>query len=131
LEGEGQVPVIKGDPRFNADGEEGVDDLVVEGNAGGVGLAPSCGKKARPRYREAKSRDVEVFEELDVLEVAVVEVAGDIAGFTAVDFAGAVDEIIPDGGAFAVSIPAAFYLVGGDGDAPVKVCAEVGAGEAH
>jgi hypothetical protein len=123
--------VVEGDPRFNTGCQEGVYDLMVKGDAGGIRLAAALRKDTRPRNRKPKSGDMQLSEELNVLKIAMVEVARDIAGFAAVNFSRAVDKVIPDGRAFAIGLPAAFNLIGGDGNAPVKVRAEILTGNIH
>src|SRR5690606_41278688 len=61
----------------------------------------------------------------DVAAVAVVVVAGDVAGVAAADPAGRVAELVPDRPAPAVLVDGPLDLVGGGGHAPDEVRSEV------
>jgi len=79
---------------------------------------------ARPGERKAITIEAESAHERDVVAVAVVVVAGDVAGIGVGDLAGCVGEAVPDGFAFAIFIPCAFDLVRGSGGAPEEAGGE-------
>jgi len=70
-----------------------------------------------PGDGKAIAVEVERAHQRDVFAVAVVVVAGDVAGGAVVDFAGGVRETVPDGFALAALVPRAFNLVSGGGGA--------------
>ena len=82
-----QVPVIEGDPGFDARVEQVVDESLVPVQARGVGLALAIGEDARPGDREAVGGQAELAHEVDVFAPAVVVVAGDVAGVAVGDAA--------------------------------------------
>ena len=105
-------PVVRRHPGLDPGLEQGVDHLVVEGDALGVdrrrGRAP--GHDAGPRDRHAELVDAHLLHQGDVLGVLVVEVVRDVAGV--------LGERVPDRDAAPALARAALDLVGGGRDAP-------------
>src|SRR5271157_4604668 len=83
-----------------------------------VWLADAVGLNARPGNRKTIALEIEVFSDGDILPVAVVGIAGDVAGVRAFDQAGRVRETVPDGFPFAVFLPRAFNLISRRGSTP-------------
>src|SRR6187551_1467005 len=67
-----QVPVIECGERFDAVGEQLVDEAFVEVEPLGIGRATALREDARPRDRKSIRLDAERFHELDVALVAMV-----------------------------------------------------------
>ena len=75
----GQVPVEQVDQRLDARAEQGVDEALVEVETGLVDGAGPRGQDARPADAEAIGARPQLGHQPDVLRVAVVVVAGDVA----------------------------------------------------
>ena len=88
--------MVERDPRPDAGGQQLVDEPGVEVDTRVVERTPSVGLDARPGDREAIGVDAELPHECDVVAVAVVVVAGDVARVAAEHLAGRVREAIPD-----------------------------------
>ena len=86
-----------------------------------VRLTATFGKDPRPGDRHAVGAHAEALEELRVLLVAVIAVAGDIAGLAVRDLAGGVCIDVPIGLAAPVLPHRAFDLVSGRRAAPDEV----------
>jgi len=67
-----------------------------------VGRAGTVGLDAGPGDGETVTGQVQGFEKRDVFLIAIVRIAGDVAGSGALHFAGSVREAVPDGFALAV-----------------------------
>jgi hypothetical protein len=80
--------MVEAKPRFHAALDERIDQPIVEGKAGFIGGAASFRQYAGPRHRKAISADPELLHQRNVFAVAVIVIAGDIAGVAARDFAG-------------------------------------------
>jgi len=113
--------VIEGAERADFRIEERVGETLVMVKTPRIGLAGAIGLDARPRDGETVAGQIELLEECDVFFVAMVGVAGDVAGGGALHLAGGVHEAVPDGFALAVFVPSAFDLVGSGGGAPDKL----------
>lgn len=120
LEGFGVVEVEDGDEGSDARGEEGVDELVVVGEAGWVGLAFTLGKHPGPANGKAVGVEAEVAHVGDVFGVPVVGVVGDGVGAAVLDVAWDGLEGVEDGATRAVGGGCAFDLDGGGGGSPEK-----------
>ena len=64
----------------------------------------------------------------DVVAIAMVMIAGDIATRAVFDFPRSVAKAIPDRFAFAVLVPCAFDLISGRGGAPIEIPGESNGG---
>ena len=113
-----QVPVVQRRVGRDAVGEQLVDEPVVVVEAGAVDRAARVRDDPRPRDAEAVRPEAELLQERDVLGVAVVLVAGDVARGPVDDPARRVREPVPDRLALAVLLPGALDLVGGGGRPP-------------
>ncbi len=127
----GEIPVEKGEPGFDVGGEEFVGEAAVEVEAFFVDASAAVGDAAGPGGREAVGFEAELFHEGDVLFVAVVMIAGDVAGVIHGDSAGAAAEGVPDAGGAAVFGCGAFDLIGGGGGTPEEIGGEGGEGGGH
>ncbi len=121
-----RVPVEERHVRRDAVAEQLVDEAVVEVEALLVHRAAAVRQDARPRDREAERVDAELAHERDVVAVAVVEVARDLAVVAVSHFAGRRAEAIPDALAAAVLVGGAFDLVRRGCRAPDEVAGEAG-----
>ena len=101
-----------------------VDEAVIEAEAGTVDRAGSVGEHARPGNREAVRVEAELRHQGDILAVAVVVVAGNVAGVAIPDPAGRVSEAIPDALTTPIRLDAALDLVGRRSCAPHEPCRE-------
>ena len=97
-----------------------VGDPPIVVQAALVGRATPRRLDARPGDRVTIGLEVQLLQQRDVVAVAMVAVAGHIAGVAVLDVAGSVAEPVPDGLALAIFLPGAFDLVGGGGGAPQK-----------
>ena len=109
------------DARF----QELVDEAVVEVEAGCVDGAGRARDDARPGDREAEGVEPELPHQRDVLRIAVVEVARDLAVVAGADLAGRRAEPVPDALAASVLGRRPFDLVGRGGRTPDEVGWEV------
>jgi len=118
LEREGQVPVIERDPRRDAVGQEGVDEAVVEGDAGLVDRAAALRDDAAPRDGEAIGLEAHRLHQGNILVEPMVMVARHVGRVPLMGLARGVREGVPDAEAPAVLEPGALDLMGGRGRAP-------------
>src|SRR6185503_2092980 len=116
-----QVPVIKGNPGLNAFLQAIVDHLVVMIYSRLVYCARTHGQYARPRYGKPEIRDIELFNQVDILLVLVVKIAGHAGVVAAFYLARATYKYIPDRGSFAMRIASPFHLESGGRNAPGKI----------
>ena len=116
-----QVPMEQVDQWLDARVEQGVDEALVEVEAGLVDGAGPRGQHARPADAEAIGARPQVGHQPDVLRVAVVVVAGDVAGAAIGDRARLAGEGVPDRRSPAVLGRCSLDLVGGGGEAPGEV----------
>ncbi len=115
-----KIPVEKRDPRRDAGGEQLVHQTVVETEAGRADLADAGGEHARPGDGETVGLQADLAHERDVLRVAAVVVAGDVAVVAFPDASLLMGKHVPDGVALAVGVARAFDLIGRRGGAPDK-----------
>ncbi len=108
----GQIPVVERDHGRDAVHGEFVQQRAVVVQALGVGRAAAAGLDPRPGDREPVGLQAERGHQRDVLPVAVVGVAGDVAGVPAADVARGVAERVPHRRAPAVEARRALDLVG-------------------
>src|SRR5580693_1746758 len=113
--------MIERHPRLDVALEHLVDNAVVEVEALLINGTLAVGHDARPRERDSRGVQTEVLHQRDVVRVAVVEVARDVAGLARLNLAGGVREAIPDGFALVVYVPAALDLIRRAGGAPQKI----------
>lgn len=111
LEGLREVPVEEGRDRFDAAGQQAVDQAVVEVQALDVGLAPAGGLDARPGDGEAVAGEARLGHQVEVLLVPVVVITGHLAGVPVADRARAGSEGVPDRWSAAVLPGGALDLV--------------------
>ena len=116
-----QVPMEEVDQRLDARAKQGVDEALVEVEAALVDGAGPHGQDARPADAEAVCARAQVGHQSDVLWVAVVVVAGDVAGAAIGDGARLAGEGVPDRRSSAVLGRCSLDLVGGGGEAPGEV----------
>ncbi|KAJ8542524.1 hypothetical protein ON010_g12288 [Phytophthora cinnamomi] len=121
----GQVPVVDGEDGGDAVGVDLVDEVVVPGDALGVG--PHAARDgvpvhgARPRDGEAEGLEPRVHHELDVVLVAVVEVVGHVGALHAGLLA---TKVVPDARRAAALLGGALHLVRGGGRAEHEALGE-------
>ena len=108
-----QVPVVEGGRGRDAVPGELVEQRAVVVQAPLVDGAPAAGLDPRPGDGEAVGAQAEGGEQRHVLAVAVIGVAGDVAGVAAADLAWRVAEGVPHRGAPAVGGRRSLDLVGG------------------
>ena len=106
--------------RRDACGEQRVDQPVVEVEPRFVDRARAVRLYARPGDREPVAVDAELAHQRNVFAVAMVVVAGDVAGVAVVRSAGRMAEGVPDRGAAAVFGYRTFDLVRRGGHAELE-----------
>ncbi|MNT10428.1 hypothetical protein D3C72_1452590 [compost metagenome] len=126
LQGLRQVPVVQGQVRVETLGGQGVEQSPIEVEAGLVPGAGTRGLDARPGHGKAVGVHAQAGDQLHVLRVAVIVVAGHVAIAAVDDLAIRMAEGIPDGGAAAVDGGGALDLVGAGGHAPGEGGGKVG-----
>ena len=120
LQGLRQVPVVQGQMGIESLGGQGVEQARIEIEAGFVPGAGTGRLHPRPGHGKTVGVHAQVGDQLHVIKVAVVMVAGHVAIAAVDDLAVRVAEGIPDGRAAAVDGGGAFDLVGAGGHAPGK-----------
>ncbi len=118
------VPVEEREEGRDAGFEKAVDQLVVEVDAFLIHRAGSVGEEARPGHGEAVALDADLLHDGDVFLVAVVVVAGHVAGVALKNVARLLAEGVPDGQALAVLVCSAFDLERRRRRAPQKIVAK-------
>jgi hypothetical protein len=126
----GQVPVVEGQVRLQAALEHGVDQPVIEAESLGVHLAAAGGHDTRPGNREPVGIEAAILQQVEILLIAVVVVAGDGAVGRADHVARRRGEAVPVRGAAAAE-RRPLHLVGGRRGAELELVGEVGAPEVH
>ena len=81
------IPVIKAEPRLDAGRQERIDQPVVESEPRLVRRPSPRRQESRPRHRKAVGLNAEALHQADVLGIAMVMVAGDVAGVLVGDLA--------------------------------------------
>jgi len=75
-----QVPMIKAKPRLDAGGQQRIDQPIVERKSGLVDPPPPLRQQPRPGDREPVRLHTQRLHQRDILGIAVVMVAGLVAG---------------------------------------------------
>ncbi len=125
LESLRQVPVIERHERADAALEQLVEQPVVEVQPVVIHASAPVRQDPRPRDREAESVDAELPHERDVLGIAMVEVARDLARVAVADLPRRGAEPVPDALAPAVLVGGAFDLERRGRGAPDEICGEL------
>ena len=126
----GQVPVVKRGVRLDVSLQQLVDEPRIEIDALLVDAAGALGEDASPGDAESVGVDAQLGHQRDVLFVAPVVIAGDIASLIEPGVAGSVRETVPDTATGAVGGGRAFDLVGRGGRAPQETVGKL-VGLAH
>jgi hypothetical protein len=116
-----QVPVIQRDDGANARFEHRIGDALVVIQSPGVHASAARGLDSRPCNRVTIALDVQLAQQRDVLEVAMIAIARQVAVVAVLDAARRVREAVPDGFAFAVFLPGTLDLIGRGGCAPDEI----------
>ena len=116
-----KVPMIEGAERADLRFEESIGEALVEVEAFGIGHAGTVGLDAGPGDGETVTGQVQSFEKRDVFLIAMVGITGNVAGSSALHFAGSVREAVPYGFALAVFGPGTFDLIGSCSRTPNKI----------
>ena len=106
-----RVPVEQRHERVDPVAEELVDEAIVEVEPRRVHAPAAFGKDPRPGDREPERVQAELVHQADVVAVAMVEVARDIAVVAQAYLAGRRAETVPDTLAATVLLGRAFDLV--------------------
>src|SRR6185436_2257295 len=111
---------VRLDPFF----QQLVDESRIEIDSLLVDRAGAFGMNAAPGDAEPVSVCAELGHDADVVLVAPVVVAGDVAGLVEPGVAGSVGEAVPDTSSSAISGRGAFDLVGGGRGSPNEIVGE-------
>ena len=106
-----QIPVVEAKPRGDAAGDETVDQTVVEIKAAMLNRARARGQDARPRGREPVGIEAAARQPFDVLDPAMIVVAGNVAVVVVFDEARGVRKRVPDALAAPVLVDRALDLI--------------------
>jgi len=120
LQGAGQIPVVEGNQRLNPARNQFIYQIVVKTESLFVDLAVTVRYDSRPTDGEAVCLDIKLLHQRHILPVAMVAVAGYVAGVPVFDVVGSgvMAEIVPDIGAFPILIPGTFALIRCAGNTP-------------
>ena len=132
----GHLVVREGHERLDVVSAQAVENAVVEGETGLVGLGVvAVGEDTAPRDGHAEHVEAHLGEQRNVLLVVMVEIDAVMVGIEAVgvdidrDLArllvAAAQEVVVDGSAAAVHVPSALKLVGGGGATPIETLGEL------
>ena len=132
----GHLVVRQGHERLDIVSAQAVEDAVVEGEAGLVGLGViAVGEDAAPRDGHAEHGKAHLGEQRDVLLVVMVKVDTVMVGVEAVRvdvdrnlarlLVAATQEVVVDRRTAAVNVPSALKLIGGRGAAPIETLGEL------
>ena len=132
----GHLVVREGHERLDIVGTQAVEDAVVEGEAGLVGLSVvAVGKDTAPGDGHAEHGKAHLGEQRDVLLVVMVEIDTVMIGVEAVGvdvdrnltrlLVAAAQEMIVDRSTAAVHVPSALKLVGSGGATPIETLGEL------
>ena len=127
--------VRQGHERLDIVSAQAVEDAVVKGEAGLVGLGVvAVGEDAAPRDGHAEHVEAHLGEQRDVLLVVMVEIDAVMVGVEAVRvdvdrnlarlLVAATQEVVVDRRTAAVNVPSALKLIGGRGAAPIETLGE-------
>src|SRR5688500_1615320 len=120
----GEVPVVEGRVRSDLRLEQLVDESRIEIDPFPVDLTSTVGEDTPPRDAEAISVETELGHDRDIVLVAPVVVAGDVAGLVEKSVVGCVGEAVPDAAAGAVGGGRSFDLISGSGCSPEEILGE-------
>ena len=126
----------EGHERLDIVGTQAVENAVVEGEAGLIGLSVvAVGEDTAPRDGHAEHIEAHLGEQRDVLLVVMVEIDTVMIGVEAVGvdvdcnltrlLVAAAQEMVVDGRTAAVHVPSALKLVGGGGATPIETLGEL------
>ena len=132
----GHLVVRKCHERLDIVGAQAVEDAIVEGEAGLVGLGVvAVGEDTAPGNGHAEHVEAHLGEQRDVLLVVMVEVDAVMVGIEAIGvdvdrdltrlLVAAAQEVVVDGSAAAVHVPSALKLVGGGSATPIETLGEL------
>ena len=132
----GHLVVREGHERLDIVGTQAVENAVVEGEAGLIGLSVvAVGEDTAPRDGHAEHIEAHLGEQRDVLLVVMVEIDTVMIGVEAVGvdvdcnltrlLVAAAQEMVVDGRTAAVHVPSALKLVGGGGATPIETLGEL------
>jgi hypothetical protein len=116
--------VIEGHQWLDVVFEQEIDQTVVEGEAAFLAYLITVGEEAWPGDGKAVGVNAELLEQLNVLLVAVVVVAGDVAVLTVANFAGCPREGVPNLRPTTIFVDRSLDLVRRGGDSPDKALRE-------
>ena len=128
--------VRQGHERLDIVSAQAVEDAIVEGEAGLVGLGVvAVGEDAAPGDGHAEHVEAHLGEQRDILLVAMVEIDAVMVGVEAVGvdvdrnltrlLVAAAQEMVVDRRTAAVHVPSALKLVGGGGATPIETLGEL------
>ena len=117
--------MIQAQPRFDAGGQQFVDQPVVEGEARFICGSSPLRQHARPGNREPIGLNAQPFHQGDILPVTMVVVARDIAGVVVLYFA-VLTVDVPDTRSSAVFFRCALDLETRGGDTPDEIRTQAG-----
>ena len=131
----GHLVVRQGHERLDIVSAQAVEDAIVEGEAGLVGLGVvAVGEDAAPRDGHAEHVEAHLGEQCDVLLVVMVEVDTVMIGVEAVGvdvdrnltrlLVAAAQKMVIDGRTAAVHVPSALKLIGGGSATPIETLGE-------
>ena len=115
-----QVPMEQRDERPDLAPQQLVDHAAIEVETLLIDRAAALRLDSRPRNRDSRGIEAKLGHQRDILAVAMIVIASDVAGVAVLDLARGVAEAIPDRLALAVLVPRAFDLVRGAGGAPLE-----------
>ena len=132
----GHLVVRQGHERLDIVSTQAVENAIVEGEAGLVGLGVvAVGEDTAPRDGHAEHGKAHLGEQRDVLLVVMVEVDTVMIGVEAVGvdvdrnltrlLVAAAQEVVVDGRTAAIHVPSALKLVGGGGATPIETLGEL------
>ena len=127
--------VRQGHERLDIVSAQAVEDAIVEGEAGLVGLGVvAVGEDAAPRDGHAEHVEAHLGEQRDILLVVMVEVDTVMIGVEAVGvdvdrnltrlLVAAAQKMVIDGRTAAVHVPSALKLIGGGSATPIETLGE-------
>ncbi len=121
IQRERQIPMKQRDVGLDVGGQQCVDQAIVKGQTRVVDRAHAARQNTRPRDAQAIGVEANLLHQRDVLSVAVIVIARDVAGVTLADGARLFAEHVPHRGAFAVLGRSTFDLIGSGSGAPGEV----------
>lgn len=119
-----QIPMVQGDQRLDAGGNQLIAQVAVKFQALLVDLTDSVGQDTAPADGEAVALQADLFHQGYIFLVAMIVITGYVAVLSVGDMAAVVNQSIPDGFTSAIFIPGAFDLGCGRSYAPKKAFAK-------